>query len=155
MVLGSKNHHKHVLYTMSKRGFKLGSETRRVRNSKDTPIIRKNLEPGVLGEANMDGSVFIDKSVKPGSKQEKEVIAHEGKHAQEIASGKIAYGDDFIRDGNKTYHRKTIDGVDSVKVDGKWKQVGDPSLKWEQRANKAQDKVKDGRPKSAAYQKKK
>ena len=37
--------------------FKLGSEVRRTRNSKDTPILRKKLEKGVLGEANMDGSV--------------------------------------------------------------------------------------------------
>ena len=33
--------------------------------SKNTPIIRKDLDEGVLGEANMDGSVYVDKSVKP------------------------------------------------------------------------------------------
>ena len=44
-------------------GFKLGRERRQIRNSKDTPIFKKNLEPGVLGEANMDGSIFVDHSV--------------------------------------------------------------------------------------------
>ena len=34
---------------------------------KDTPIYRKNLEDGVLGKANDDGTIDIDKSVKPGS----------------------------------------------------------------------------------------
>ena len=32
--------------------FKLGSEKRQVRNAKNTPIFRKKLEAGVLGEAN-------------------------------------------------------------------------------------------------------
>ena len=120
---------------------------------KNSPIYERELEPGTMGKGNKNGTILIGSDV-PLYKHE-EVIAHEGKHAEEIASGKIAYGDDFIRDGNKTYHRKTINGVDSVKVNGEWKRVGDSSLKWEQRANKAQNKVKDGRPKSAAYQKKK
>ena len=48
-------------------GYKLGKETRRVRTPKDTPIFRKKLGPGILGEANMDGSIYIDKSVPRGS----------------------------------------------------------------------------------------
>ena len=48
-------------------GFKLGREKRQNRNSKDTPIFRKNLESGIMGEANMDGSIHIDKSVPKGS----------------------------------------------------------------------------------------
>ena len=52
-------------------GFKLGKEHRKVRTSKNTPIIRKNLDKGILGEANNDGSIFIDKSVKPGSALER------------------------------------------------------------------------------------
>tara|TARA_R110000772_G_C13122367_1_gene421972 strand:+ start:44 stop:409 length:366 start_codon:yes stop_codon:yes gene_type:complete len=119
-------------------GFKLGKETRRARNSKDTPIFRKTLDKGILGEANMDGSVFIDKSVKPGSAQEQKVINHEGLHAKEMKSGKIEYGDDFVRDGKKTYHRKTRNGKDMVKVNGEWIEVGDNRLAWEKRAIKAE-----------------
>ena len=35
--------------------FKLGSESRKIRNSSNTPIFRKKLEDGVVAEANMDG----------------------------------------------------------------------------------------------------
>ena len=40
-------------------GFKLGKEKRQIRDSKNTPIFRKNLDKGVLGEANMDGSISL------------------------------------------------------------------------------------------------
>jgi hypothetical protein len=111
-------------------GFKLGREKRQNRNSKDTPIFRKNLESGIMGEANMDGSIHIDKSIPKGSALEKRVIAHEGLHASEMKSGKIAYGDDFVRDGKKTYPRK--DG--EIKYNGKWYPEGDNVFPWEKRA---------------------
>ena len=119
-------------------GFKLGKETRRIRNSKDTPIFRKNLDKGILGEANMDGSIYVDKDVPKGSALEKKVIRHESVHAKEMKSGKIAYGDDYVRDGKKTYHRKTRNGKDMVKVNGEWYEVGDDRLPWEKRAKKAE-----------------
>ena len=115
-------------------GFKLGKETRRIRNSKETPIFRKNLDKGVLGEANMDGSIYVDKDVPKGSALEKKVIRHESVHAKEMKSGKIAYGDDYVRDGKKTYHRK--DG--KIKYNGKWHEEGSNVFPWEKRAKKAE-----------------
>ena len=115
-------------------GFKLGKETRRIRNSKETPIFRKNLDKGVLGEANMDGSIYVDKDVPKGSALEKKVIRHEGVHAKEMKSGKIEYGDDYVRDGKKTYHRK--DG--KIKYNGKWREEGSNVFPWEKRAKKAE-----------------
>ena len=99
-----------------------------------TPVMRKNLEPGVMGEANMDGSIYIDKDVPKGSALEKRVIRHESVHAKEMKSGKIAYGDDYVRDGNKTYHRK--DG--KIKYNGKWHEEGSNVFPWEKRAKKAE-----------------
>ncbi len=115
-------------------GFKLGKETRRIRNSKETPIFRKNLDKGILGEANMDGSIYVDKDVPKGSALEKKVIRHESVHAKEMKSGKIAYGNDFVRDGKKTYHRK--DG--KIKYNGKWHEEGSNVFPWEKRAKKAE-----------------
>ncbi len=115
-------------------GFKLGKETRRIRNSKETPIFRKNLDKGILGEANMDGSIYVDKDVPKGSALEKKVIRHESVHAKEMKSGKIAYGDDYVRDGRKTYHRK--DG--KIKYNGKWHEEGSNVFPWEKRAKKAE-----------------
>ena len=115
-------------------GFKLGKETRRIRNSKETPIFRKNLDKGILGEANMDGSIYVDKNVPKGSALEKKVIRHESVHAKEMKSGKIAYGNDYVRDGKKTYHRK--DG--KIKYNGKWHEEGSNVFPWEKRAKKAE-----------------
>ena len=70
----------------------MGRERRKLRTPKNTKIVRKDLDPGILGEANMDGSIFIDKDVPKGSALEKRVIRHEGVHAKEMKQGKIAYG---------------------------------------------------------------
>ena len=97
-------------------------------------VKRTNLEDGTLGEANMDGSIEVDTSVPKGSKLEKKVIAHEAVHAKEIQSGRIAYGDDWVRSDGKTYPRK--DG--KIKYNGEWKPEGDKSFPWEKRAMKAE-----------------
>ena len=114
--------------------YKMGKERRKIRTPKNTKIIRKNLDSGILGEANMDGSIFIDKDVPKGSALEKRVIRHESVHAKEMKQGKIAYGDDYVRDGNKTYHRK--DG--KIKYNGKWYEEGSNVFPWEKRAKKAE-----------------
>ena len=49
-----------------------------------TPVIRKPLAPGIMGEANMDGSIFISDKIVPGSKEEKEVLNHEMRHATDM-----------------------------------------------------------------------
>ncbi len=112
----------------------MGRERRKLRTPKNTKIVRKDLDPGILGEANMDGSIFINKDVPKGSALEKRVIRHEGVHAKEMKQGKIAYGDDYVRDGNKTYHRK--DG--KIKYNGKWHEEGSNVFPWEKRAKKAE-----------------
>ena len=115
-------------------GYKMGRERRKLRTPKNTKIVRKDLDPGILGEANMDGSIFIDKDVPKGSALEKRVIRHEGVHAKEMKQGKIAYGDDYVRDGNKTYHRKN----GKIKYNGKWHEEGSNVFPWEKRAKKAE-----------------
>ena len=114
--------------------FKLGKEKRQIRNSKDTPIFRKKLDKGILGEANMDGSIYVSKEVPKDSALEKKVIRHESVHAKEMEQGKIEYGDDYVRDGNKTYHRK--DG--KIKYNRKWYPEGSNVFPWEKRAKKAE-----------------
>jgi len=113
-------------------GFKLGSEKRGVKSSKNTPIFRKKLDKGILGEANKDGSIYIDKDIPKGSKLEKDVIDHEMVHARDLKSGKLDYGDDYVRYKGKTYHRK--DG--KIKYNGNWKPEGDKSFPWEKAADK-------------------
>ena len=100
-----------------------------------TPVIRKPLEEGILGEANMDGSIYISNKVIPGSKEEKQVINHEMRHATDMKIGKLAYGDDFVKYNGKTYQRKTINGKDMIIVDGVAKEAGDHDFPWEDDAN--------------------
>tara|TARA_R100001082_G_scaffold85048_1_gene51602 strand:- start:21 stop:395 length:375 start_codon:yes stop_codon:yes gene_type:complete len=97
-------------------------------------VKRKDLEDGVLGEAKMDGSIEVDKSVEPGSELDKRIQRHEAVHAKEMKSGRIAYGDDWVRSDGKTYPRK--DGM--IKYNGEWKPEGDSSFPWEKRAKKAE-----------------
>ena len=98
------------------------------------PVIRKNLEPGILGEANMDGSIFISNKIRPGSEEEKQVLLHEMRHATDMKLGKLAYDDNSVYYDGITYPRETINGKDMIKVDGQWKEAGD-DFPWERTAN--------------------
>jgi len=100
-----------------------------------TPIIRKNLEEGVMGEANMDGSIYISNNIVPDSKEEKQVLNHEMRHATDMKIGKLAYGDDFVKWNGNIYPRKTINGKDMIIVDGVAKEAGTHDFPWEEEAN--------------------
>ena len=73
-----------------------------------TPVIRKPLEEGVLGEANMDGSIYISDKIIPGSEEERQVINHEMRHSTDMRVGKLEYGDDYIKYNGDTFARETI-----------------------------------------------
>ena len=62
-----------------------------------TPVLRKKLGGGILGEANNDGSIFIHEKVVPGSEQEKHVLMHEMIHQTDMKIGKLAYDENFIK----------------------------------------------------------
>ena len=135
-------------------GFKLGSEKgnyavsgeikTKMRFGKDsggdgsvpgTPVIRKDLAPGILAEANMDGSIYINEQIVPGSNEDRQVINHEMRHATDMRIGKLAYEDDHITYNGEKFPRMDIDGVDSILVDGEWKEAGDTGFPWEDDAN--------------------
>ena len=98
-----------------------------------TPVIRKSLEEGVLGEANMDGSIYISDKVQPGSFEERKILMHEMQHATDMKLGKLAYDDNSIRYNGTTYPRETRNGKDMIKVDGKWTEAGG-NFPWEKDA---------------------
>tara|TARA_R100000700_G_scaffold2320_6_gene5051 strand:- start:977 stop:1408 length:432 start_codon:yes stop_codon:yes gene_type:complete len=100
-----------------------------------TPVIRKNLGEGILGEANMDGSIYISDKIVPGSHEERQVINHEMRHSTDMKIGKLAYGDDFVKYNGKTYPRVTVDGRDMIIVDGVAREAGDGNFPWEDDAN--------------------
>ena len=99
-----------------------------------TPVLRKKLDEGILGEANMDGTIYISDKVQPNSQEERQVLLHEMRHATDMKLGKLAYDDDSVYYDGITYPRETINGKDMIKVDGKWKEAGD-DFPWEKTAN--------------------
>jgi len=135
-------------------GFKLGSERgnyavngeikTKMRFGKDsggdatipgTPIIRTTLEEGVMGEANMDGSIYINNKITPGSYLERQVINHEMRHATDMKIGKLEYGDYHVKYNGEVFPRRTIDGKDMINIYGEWKEAGDNGFPWEEEAN--------------------
>ena len=139
-------------------GFKLGSERgnyavageikTKMRFGKDSggdasvpgvPVIRKPLEEGVMGEANMDGSIYINENIIPGSEEERKVINHEMRHATDMRIGKLAYNDDSVTYNGEVFPRMDINGKDMILVEGQWKEAGDTGFPWEDDANNGTD----------------
>ena len=100
-----------------------------------TPVIRKPLDEGIMGEANMDGTIYINENIVPNSKEEKQVINHEMRHATDMRIGKLSYGDNFVEYNGVTYPRQTINGKDMIIVDGVAKEAGSNDFPWEKEAN--------------------
>ena len=100
-----------------------------------TPVIRVPLEEGVMGEANMDGSIYVNENIVPGSYEDKQVINHEMRHATDMKLGKLAYDDNSVTYNGEVFPRETINGIDMIKVDGVWKEAGDTGFPWEDDAN--------------------
>ena len=100
-----------------------------------TPVIWKDLEEGVLGEANMDGSIYISNTIEPGSFEERQVVNHEMRHSTDMKIGKLEYGDYHVKYDGETFRRETIDGKDMIFIDGKWKEAGSSGFPWEKEAN--------------------
>ena len=100
-----------------------------------TPVIRMDLEPGVMGEANMDGSIYISDKIVPDSFDEQQVVSHEMRHATDIKIGKLEYADDYVKWSGITFPRQTVNGKDMIQVEGRWKEAGDGGFPWENEAN--------------------
>ena len=120
--------------------FKLGGENRRsnygtTKNRFDrddasvpgVPVIRKKLAKGIMGEANIDGSIFISDKVEPGSAEERKILMHEMGHMVDMKTGKLSYTDDSITWMGEDFDREK--GM--IKFEGKWLPEGDTSFPWE------------------------
>ena len=100
-----------------------------------TPVIIKRLEPGILGEANMDGSIYVSDQLNPNSLEMRQTINHEMRHATDIKTGKTEFADDYVKHNGDTFPRETRNGKDMILVYGEWKEAGDEGFPWEVDAN--------------------
>jgi len=100
-----------------------------------TPIIAKPLGEGIMGEANMDGTIYVSDRLDPNSFEYRQTVNHEMRHATDMKLGKLAYDDDHIMYNGERFERQDINGIDSILVDGEWKEAGDTGFPWEDDAN--------------------
>ena len=114
---------------------RFGKQAGEVGSVPGTPVIRVPLEEGVMGEANMDGSIYVNELIEPGSFEDRQVINHEMRHATDMRVGKLAYSDDHVMYNGEKFEREDINGVDSILVDGEWKEAGSHDFPWENDAN--------------------
>jgi len=119
-------------------GFKLGSGRKSIfDNNKGYTLKRSKLDNGVLGLAQKNNIIHVNNNVQPGSKLDKEIIAHEYDHMKRMNNGELSYGDDYVRHGSKTYHRKN----GKIKYNGSWYDEGSKDLPWEKLAYKNEKKI--------------
>ena len=59
------------------------------------PVFKKDLGGSIAGEANNDGTIFIDKKLKGAAKEE--AVAHEKVHLiDQMKQGRLHYDDNFV-----------------------------------------------------------
>ena len=92
-----------------------------------TPLYRKAVDGGIKGEANDDGTIFIDKSVEPDSAEERQILAHEMHHLTEMKIGKLKYDDNSITYNGQSYIRDK----GNILFNGEWLPEGSKNFPWE------------------------
>tara|TARA_R100001510_G_C7564336_1_gene143201 strand:+ start:39 stop:431 length:393 start_codon:yes stop_codon:yes gene_type:complete len=92
-----------------------------------TPVLRKSLDKGILGEANNDGSIFLSDKIVPGSEQEREVLIHEMVHMTDMKTGKLGYTDEAVTYMGETFPRHK----GYILYNNEWMPEGDKNFPWE------------------------
>jgi|TARA_R110000868_G_scaffold157271_3_gene384418 hypothetical protein len=93
----------------------------------DTPVFKKDLEGGVMAEANRDGTIFVQKGLS--TKQTRDAVEHEKVHLDQMAAGRLQYDENTVtwkkdtRSPARVYQRLTMN-------------EGDPNFEWEKEAYK-------------------
>ena len=80
--------------------FKLTNPPYKIDN---TPIYNVDMEEGVMGKANKNGTIILNKDLDPS--QCKKVIAHEKVHIDQMKRGDLDYDDQNVYWKGKKYSR--------------------------------------------------
>ena len=86
----------------------------------NTPIYNVDMEDGVLGKANNNGSITLNNKIK-NPKQIDDVIDHEMVHIKQMKDGRLDYDDDNVYWEGKKYSRASM-------------KEGNKNLPWEKEA---------------------
>jgi len=90
-------------------------------SSDNTPIYRVDMEDGVLGKANNNGTIILNKNLS--ADKEQEVVNHEMVHIDQMKRGDLDYDNKNVYWKGKKYSRKQM-------------QEGAKNLPWEVEAYK-------------------
>ena len=74
---------------------------------KNSPIYIRDLEEGVMGKGNKNGTILVDKDVDPDNMQK--VVDHEEVHIDQVKRGDLDYDDDNVYWKGKVYPRSKMD----------------------------------------------
>ena len=72
-------------------------------NCYNTPIYSVDMEQGVLGKANNNGTIIISKDLDPNKREH--VISHEMVHIDQMKRGDLDYDDNNVYWKGKKYSR--------------------------------------------------
>jgi hypothetical protein len=91
----------------------------------NTPIYQKDMDEGVMGQANKNGSIILNKNLSP--LEQEDVIKHEKVHLNQMERGDLDYDNDNVYWKGKKLPRSTMD-------------EGNKNLPWEREAYKVNKK---------------
>tara|TARA_R100000900_G_scaffold55208_1_gene44526 strand:+ start:486 stop:803 length:318 start_codon:yes stop_codon:yes gene_type:complete len=95
-------------------------------NVDNTPVYSMDLEEGVMGIADQNGSILINKNIT-NKEEQQDVIDHEKVHLDQMKRGDLQYDEDSVTWKGKVYPRKGPKAFDE----------GDKNLPWEKEAYNA------------------
>lgn len=101
------------------------------------PVFEKNLEDGIIAEANRDGTTFVNKNVSAAKK--KAAISHEDKHHDQMLQNRLSYDDYTVMWKKDTKSPTRVYKRDQgmlIAMDGSEKGQEGDDFEWEKEANK-------------------
>tara|TARA_R100000700_G_C3097291_1_gene95939 strand:+ start:188 stop:526 length:339 start_codon:yes stop_codon:yes gene_type:complete len=90
-------------------------------STRTNPVFEKQLGKNIRGEANRDGTIFVDKGLS--QKEINKTVAHEKVHMDQMARGDLYYDNTYVYWKGKKYKRSEI-------------KEGSKNLPWEKEAYK-------------------
>jgi hypothetical protein len=73
----------------------------------NTPIYQLDLEDGVMGQANRNGSIALNSNIDPNTHED--VIKHEKVHLNQMSRGDLDYDEKYVYWKGKKYQRSSMD----------------------------------------------
>jgi len=94
-------------------------------NVDNTPIYQVDMEDNVMGMAQSNGTILVNKNVSPLELKKSKTISHEKVHVNQMRRGDLGYNDTHVTWKGKKYSRASME-------------EGAKNLPWEKEAYKKQ-----------------